>query len=210
MIRDYFDQAYLINLPHREDRKIQSLKECEKIGFVPEVFPAVDGSKENINFHNPLSIPDLQWNSGAAALNLTTIRILEEAKKKKYASILIMEDDIEFHPQINEVIDSCFHELPNDWEMMQFGCMHRRVPYKVTNRIFRIQTADCLHCYAVRDTVYDRLIEEISKMELPLDWVTQYKIQPRGLSYCLMPNFAYQRPSYSNIAQMNVSYTFLK
>jgi GR25 family glycosyltransferase involved in LPS biosynthesis len=210
MLGEYFEQVYLINLPHREDRRIKALAECEKIGLFPQVFPAINGGVEKTPYHNPHDIPGIQWNSGAAALNMTTVRILEDAKKNNYASILILEDDVEFHPQINQIVDENIQDVPDDWEMLLFGCMHRSAPFSVTRRIFRIRRADCLHCYAVRNTMYDLYIEEISKMEWPLDWVTQFRIQPRKRSYCLMPNFAYQRPSYSNIAQMNVSYTFLK
>ncbi|HVD99078.1 MAG TPA: glycosyltransferase family 25 protein [Cytophagaceae bacterium] len=210
MIGQYFDKTYLINIPHRETRRIQSLLECEKVGLDPFVFPAIDGFKEQTPYQNPRNIPAIQWNHGAAALNLTTIKLLEDAKRNKYRSVLILEDDIEFHPQINMIVDEYIDGIPEDWEMIQFGCVHKQTPEKVTYRVFRIRQADCLHCYAIRDTAYDLMIEEILKMNQPLDWITQYKIQPRGRSYCILPNFAYQRAEYSDIAQMNVNYVFLK
>jgi len=210
MIGDYFEHIYLINLEDRKDRLKLALRECEKMGFTPEVFKAVDGTKEDVPYTNPFGIHHVSWNSRAAALAKTTFRLIEDAQQKEYKSILILEDDIEFHPQINEVVDSCFHEIPDDWEMILFGATHKKQPDRITHRIFRLRQSDCLHCYAMRDTVYDFMKEEIQKMELPIDWITQLKVQSRGTSYCVFPNFAYQRPGFSNIVQKHVNYSFLR
>lgn len=210
MIGDYFDHSYLINLERRPDRKERALSECVKVGLKPEVYKAVDGTVEDISFTNPYRVHPVSWNPNAAGLALTTIGILEEAKRKGYKSILILEDDIEFHPQINQIVDENMKDLPSDWEMMQFGVRHVKPPQRVTFRIFRIREGDCLHCYAMNHTVYDVMLEEIKKMERQIDLITKQSIQPRGKSYCLMPNFAYQRPDWSDIGGKKVNYTFLK
>jgi len=210
MLANYFDHCYLINLPKREDRKQRALEECGKIGLVPEVFPAIDGKEENLAFNNPRQIEPIAWNQGAAGLMKTTERILEDAKAKGYDTILILEDDIEFHPQIHEIFDEYEASLPKNWEILQFGCCHRQTPEKINFRIFRIKRADCLHCYAIHSKIYAVFLDEIRKMEQPLDHITMNELQPRGTSYCLYPNFAYQRPDYSDIGSKNVNYSFLR
>ncbi|MBX9853046.1 MAG: hypothetical protein K2X86_14990 [Cytophagaceae bacterium] len=143
---------------------------------------------------------------------LTTLNLINDAKKNGYSSVLILEDDIEFHPQINEIVDRHFNEVPADWELFQFGAVHKKAPERVGEsfRIFRMKESDCLHCYALQSSIYDVMIEEISKMDMQLDMITQKKIHPRGKSYCLVPNFAYQRESFSDIRKKDVYYSFLK
>ncbi|WP_028978941.1 glycosyltransferase family 25 protein [Sporocytophaga myxococcoides] len=210
MLAEFFDHCYLINLPERVDRKELSLLECKAVGLTPEIFPAINGRKDNIVYHNPGNIDPIAWNLGAAGLMKTTELILLDAKAKGYDKILILEDDVEFHPQVNEIFDDYKSTIPDDWEFFQLGCCHKEIPEKVNFRIFRITNADCLHCYGVHSRVYDSYLEKIQKMDMPLDHVSVKYFQPKGTCYCLFPNFAYQRPNFSNIAGRDVNYCFLK
>jgi GR25 family glycosyltransferase involved in LPS biosynthesis len=210
MLDKYFDKCYIINLPKRIDRLERAKKNCNSIGLVDfKVFPAIDGNNsknipENINYDT-----DIGWLPGAVGLVLTTLKILKEAKKNKYDSILIMEDDVQFYGNFQTIFPLFMREIPQDWELIQVGASHLKLPQRIGKYSAKILDANCLHCYAIRDTVYDILIEECEKLEKPIDWITNHTIVTREKSYSPTPNLAIQYADYSNIGLNNVFHYYL-
>lgn len=210
MINNLFEHTYLINLDKREDRLKDATIECDKVGLSFERISAIDGRLLNLDIIEYKGYREVAWNSAAMGLLETTINIIKDAKKNNYKSILILEDDIEFHPQINMILEEHFHEVPSNWEMIQFGSQHIKSPKSIGRRFAMLRGAYCLHCYAVNESVYDLYLELLEKRDKQIDWITAYDIHPRNKSFCISPNFAYQKASFSDIANTSVNYTFLK
>ena len=199
-INSYFDSIYLINLERRRDRLELATKEFNRQGIKFERFNAVDGVffDDYVKYDDKIC-DEKRWTSGAAALVETTRLILLDAIEKKYSRILIMEDDIEFHPDINTVFEQNYQDIPSDWETFYFGLIHMK-PYELlTNFIARVTQSYCCHCYAINSNVFEYMLELISRLDKPIDHFTFDDIQPRGKSYCFVPNLAYQRADYSDI-----------
>lgn len=210
MLNNLFDHVYLINLDRRTDRLSESIKECKKINLTFERFSAIDGREHNLIIQEYPGYKQNAWNAGALGLLETTIKIIKDAKSNNYKSILILEDDILFHPQINDIVAEFFCEVPATWEMIQFGSQHIKTPKSIGRRFAILRGAYCLHCYAVNSNVYDLYLELLERRNKQIDWITAFDIHPRNNSYCISPNFAYQRANFSDIANTDVNYTFLK
>lgn len=210
MLRDYIDHVYLINLGSRYDRLQHADNECRKIGLPYERVEAVDGKKENIKIKPYPGMDSLYWNQGAAGLVKTTYNIICDAIEKGYERILILEDDVEFANNINQMADENFQYVPSDWHMLQLGSLHCREPEMVSKHIARIKFAYCLHCYIVNRPIFEYYKFQLSKMEKQIDLTTVENIQPLGHCYSFEPNLAYQKASYSNITDRNVNYDYLK
>lgn len=212
MLHKYFDKTFLINLDRRQDRLNASKRRCDAIGLEFERFPACDGAKENLTIPSAKEVnqPDCYWNLSAAGLVVTLRRIYEYAKSQNYDSILILEDDVEFHPQINQNVEKWMSEVPNDWETLYFGANHARPFTHITPNVALLGGAYTTHCHAARSTIFDMMIEKLSKMSGPVDVIYANEIHSRGKSYCFRPHLVYQAEDYSDIVKGRVNYDFLK
>ncbi|HWZ21455.1 MAG TPA: glycosyltransferase family 25 protein [Cytophagaceae bacterium] len=210
-INTYFDNVYLINLDRRRDRLELATKECNRQGIKFERFNAVDGLFfDDYVKYDDKTADEKRWTNGAAALVETTRLILLDAIEKKYDNILILEDDLEFNPNINKVFEENYQDIPSDWETFYFGLIHMK-PYKmVSKKIARVSQSFCCHCYAINGTFFEYMLELISKIEKPIDHYTFYDIQPREKSYCFVPNLAYQKADYSDIGMESVHHPALR
>ena len=150
------------------------------------------------------------WNRGALGLVETTINILKDAILNKYDSILILEDDIEFHPYMNKIVDGLWEEIPADWEMIQLGINHNKPCIKVTNSVDRIVAGDCLHAYIVHNSVYEKYLLALEKRDKQIDVVTAEDIQPGGKCYSVRPSVAFQKAGKSNIQERFVNHDYLR
>ena len=92
----YFDKIYCINLNRREDRWNETLEELKKWGLSDSVsrYSAIDGNTLN---------NDTVINNGELGILTTHINIITEAKENNYNNILILEDDIEFTKEIENI-----------------------------------------------------------------------------------------------------------
>ena len=212
MLHQYFDKTFLINLDRRPDRLFSVTKKCEAIGLQFERFSACDGVKEKLQIPTAQEVgqPECYWNLGSAGLSVTLRRIFERAKEENYQSVLILEDDVEFHPQINEFIEKVFKDIPSDWETIYFGANHARPYVHLTPHVVRLGGAYTTHCHAVHSSIFDLMIEQLSLLNNPVDVLYANLIHPRGKSYGIRPHVAYQAQGYSDIVNGVVNYGFLK
>lgn len=208
MLHNFFDQTYLINLDRRPDRLHSAKSECDRIGLPFQRVSAVDGSLENIKLTDELTISNsgVSWNAGAAGLILTVKKILEDSMYQGYESVLILEDDIVFHPDIIQFFQKWLVEIPRDWELIYLSTRHMRPFDIITNNIVRINFGLHTHCWAIHRNIFEPCIDLLKKMDLPLDLMLARDIQTRGKSYGFTMNLAHQTEGYSDIACMQVDF----
>ena len=206
-LNDYFDKFYCINLDRRTDRWAQCLSEFKKIGIKPERFSAIDGR---------LLPKDDQVSPGNIGATASHRSVLCDAKENNFDSVLIMEDDVEFHNNFSELFDSYIKEVPDDWDLLYFGGNHSLnniwmsdPPKKVTDHVYRITKCYAIHCYGVKRTSYEKLITALHGRGKPGD-VLISDVQPELNCYILRPHLAWQRASYSDIEGGHTDYSFLR
>lgn len=212
MLNNYFEKVYLVNLDKRPDRLALASRNCESIGLKYERFAACDGVKERLQIASARETGEhpSYWNLGAAGMVQSLIRLFKKCKEDKVGSVLILEDDVEFHRDINKLVCDWIVDVPGDWETLFFAGNHVKPVTPITAHVARMNFTYTLHCHAVRETVFDLLIDTLSEMRRPADVYYARAIHSRGKSYCFTPNLAYQSPSFSNIVNRNVNYSFLK
>jgi hypothetical protein len=64
--------------------------------------------------------------AGRYALALTQRLILREAGRRGAPAVLLLEDDVVFHPNFRELVGAV--ELPEDWAIFYLGCAHAERP----------------------------------------------------------------------------------
>ena len=114
-----FDQVYIINLPDRQDRRTEIDAEFAKIGdhtdssnvyFFPALRPI-----------NSSGFPTI----GAHGCFLSHLSVLEDALKKGYSRILVLEDDCNFSEALRrrevEVTEAL---LKDDWDIFYGGSLY--------------------------------------------------------------------------------------
>ena len=194
-LKKYFDKVYCINLDRRKDRWEETVTELKKWNLFQDVdrISAVDGNLI-VNKTNLI-------NNGELGLVETHLNLIRNAKNKKYKNILLIEDDIEFTEEINN-LNSYFESLPDNWDMLWFGGNHNKhmglEVNLINDKIIKCSNTYSTHCIAINNSVYDLLISLLSKRQKPVD-VYYSDIQKTYECYSFNPSIAIQRPSFSDI-----------
>jgi GR25 family glycosyltransferase involved in LPS biosynthesis len=195
-LNDYFQEIHCINLDRREDRWQECKEEFNKHNLIVERFSAFDGKDLPIQSN---------LNSGQMGAIYSHRGIIEKAKERNLDNILILEDDVKFDETLNQKFSFISHNIPDDWDVILFGGNHiANNPWSkgeltfVADNVFRVTYSLALHCYAVKNTVYDKAIETLSKMNNTNDALFA-EIQKDINCYIIRPHLAWQRPSYSDL-----------
>lgn len=197
-----FEHIYLINLERRPDRLEAATKQLQSMGISFERIQAVDG--DNINFE--LTTSAHAWNKNSAALAMTTLNILKDAKEKGYKSILIFEDDIEFTYNAKYLLSKVKGLKNDEWDMLHFGTVDKVRPTKYNNSWDKITNSFCCHAYAINSNCYDEYIKELEKLDRPIDHITIDTFQSKGRCFKLKHFICYQKKDYSNIRKRKIKY----
>ena len=204
-LNTHFSHIYCLNLNRRPDRWESAQEQFKQYGIADiERFPAIDGK-------DVISEYSTRLNAGEVGIILSNIKIIEDAKQNKYASILILEDDISFSSELNN-IDSYFAALPENWDAIYIGGnpnthntafgVENRPPHHVNDRIGKMHNTYATHAVGLRESMYDIVIEEIRSLDAQLDVCFQ-RLQNRYNWYCFKSAtgeaIATQMPNYSDI-----------
>lgn len=181
MLINQIDKAVCLILDKRYDRWPKLLEQCQNVGINPEAFIVGRGMKFLYNHEDvdepppvfPGSILYPTWFQRNNAYNafLSHKKILEQAKKDKVKTLLLLEDDAFIEADFLDIIskvESFFEQ--NHWDMIYFGSYQQRHMWNDTNNEHVVQTNGCggLHGCLMKANV----IEKISDFDAlgPLDW----------------------------------------
>lgn len=206
-INEYYDNIFCINLDRRTDRWEECLIEFAKHNLDVKRFSAVDGISLS-------RLPGLT--KGEVGAIHSHREVLQFAKNSKFGNVLILEDDVQFHDDINQMFFTFINEIPKDWDIIFFGANHsenniwmREPLIKVSDHVYKIIRSYANHCYVVKNTAYDKLINALSREDKPND-VLVSDVQKELNCYLFRPHLAWQRPSYSDLQEKFTDYSFLK
>jgi len=122
LLNSYFGENVCINLSRRSDRWVRAQEEFRLHGLnsVRRV-DACDGAA--------MRLPD-GWDYGAGSYGClrSHTSVVNSARDRGCRSILILEDDVEFHPDLNGLFEEYSEQIPSDWDALLFGGMHRAPP----------------------------------------------------------------------------------
>lgn len=208
MIHTYFDHTYVINIPLiYQDRLNLITHQCAQIGLEFEVFPGVDGYRTDFTWDETNTATMPGWTKGAAGLVYTTINIINDAKAKGYKNILILEDDLIFKPNTNKKVEEAMASLPSDWELFHFAATHHIQPDWSGNRLIRLNGSWSCQMYAINSSIYDLYLEELQKVDKPIDVITSEIFHPRSKSYAINPSIIETVPNFSTIRNRFINHS---
>lgn len=202
-----FERTYVINLEHRRDRWLQTLRNLEKMGLVAERFAAVDSAALAASNDVPsgelrkfLERVDGTRNEHKLLATWACMRshltVIQMAKELGLPSVLILEDDCEFEPYSKEVLARVKRQLHGrSWQMLYLGGTLKKGSQRieVSTNLLRVSRVRLAHAYVVRSSLYDRILTEAPVSGLPLDWYYSERLLPSVEAYMVKPTLAYQR-----------------
>ena len=137
---EYFQQIYVINLPHRHDRRREMIEQLNAIGLsfdmtYVRLFEAVRPEASE-------GFPSI----GARGCFLSHLGILRDACDRRFERILILEDDLNFAPDLNARIGNTVAELEKtDWSLFYGGYVANSLPQpEGTGGVVQLESTDLL------------------------------------------------------------------
>ncbi len=203
---EYFDRAYVINLPERVDRRLEmevELSSAEMLG------------SPKIEFFRAIRPPDAGEFVSPAVRGCfeSHLGVLRDARARGLSNVLVMEDDLAISPRLRVDEPKIVARLArNDWAFAYLG--HILDPEPPTGEALvpvsvPIQTA---HFYAVRQPHIDRVIAYLEAMlgrprgdarggPMHVDGAFSWyrESHPDALTLVARPNLGSQRSSRSDI-----------
>lgn len=167
-----------------------------------ERFAAVDGSKTLI----PVNWPE---SSGAYGCLQSHLSVVQQARAQGRESVLIIEDDVLFDERFHEKFRERVRNLPENWDMLFFGCLHHDPPVPVASGIGRLRGSFSTFMYAVRCTVYDAFIRLNTRAKQAVDRNNTI-LQRLFNCYCFIPHLAWVDGSYSDAQGIHTNHWYIK
>lgn len=207
MIKE-FDKVFVINVASYKERRQLSKEKLETIGMQEgldyEFFRATTGKSKFAKFNGDKTVG---WNKNAAGLVYTTRRIIETAKKNKWKSVLIFEDDINFINNFTDLYPKVIKDLPEEYDFFHLNATNMKPPIWKKGMLHTIKEALCCQAYSVHESVYDIYLDELKKSCRPIDETTRILHKQRNRSYCVRPNLVYHVENlYSSLREQIVHY----
>jgi len=136
---------------------------------------------------------------------MSHLGIVKIAKERGYENILIFEDDIELSKDFINLFSQKIKDLPEDWWLVYLGGSghtldgEARVTTKITDHISQTTDTSTTSSYAIHSRAYDKILTDNRYKQCAIDQYYRI-IQKQFPCYVMRPNIAWQRPSYSDIA----------
>jgi GR25 family glycosyltransferase involved in LPS biosynthesis len=203
MINDFFDKVYCLNLDSRRDR----WAECQQIFQQNNL----DVERVSAVYGKDLNLPIEGIKPGAMGCSLSHYFIVKMAKQLGLKNVLILEDDIEFAPDLQDQFNEYVQQLPTDWHMLYLGGNHGiGFPLQpLTANLSQMRFSYTSHAVGLNHTIYDTVLQSIINLRAPVD-VCYAHVQYNNNAFVFNPHLAWQRSSYSDVEQADVNYEFLK
>jgi len=196
---EHIHKVMYINLNHRTDKRSEMEAELSRFGISGERFPAI--------LHNPRIV----------GCSMSHLAVLERAKREGWENVLILEDDFMFvvtKEAFEQELRAFFDlHIPYDVLMISYN-LRNSAPYNsAVCRALDIQTTSG---YIVHNRFYDTLIQNFKEGLAQLiptgeHWnyaIDQYwkRLQPVSEWFCMNLRIGRQRPGFSDISEVFVSY----
>lgn len=224
-IIDYFDHAFLINLPERADRRRRAEQEFKKLGFEIEAAPPGQNPRCKISlfpaikFDDAGSFPSTGYRGSVASHH----RVLELARQTRLKNVLIFEDDVHFNVVKPSVVQTIVDQIPAEWDIIYFGYLTPTLPPSSETGLLRYSTGTIGgHFYAVNGSFFDVIITYMKECQsrpaghpdggsMGRDGTFGHLllVRPQTRVFITSPNLAKQHGTKSDISPKLLDKTFL-
>lgn len=217
---DYFEGAFLINLPHRKDRLRAAKRELERIGWKLDTRMVQQYSAQS--FHDRLGFPSI----GARGCFHSHAECLKRAMASGQRHALMIEDDIAITSSLAGLSSSIIEQLDaNLWDFLYLGHELTGDIPRATARTSEVRLIaphpkteiQTTHFYAVNGRIFSRLIAHLDRIAtgpegddtsgpMPIDGAYNiFRRQNADVKTLIAnPKLGWQRPSRSDIADIRL------
>jgi hypothetical protein len=129
---------------------------------------------------------------------------------KRGADLMFFEDDFELVTGWRGIFDKAWRDLPSDFDLLYLGCNLTRSPKRVTDNLYRVRGAWCLHGVVFSRQFIDWFLNtyDINQRTVIDEWLRA--IAPDRKFYMTYPMICYQRASYSDYVNKEVDYNIFE
>lgn len=208
-LEKYFSGIFCINLRSRADRweecrlefKKQKIKKVIRIDGVPGIPPGLKkygnmgvSSNRGVKTSEEFNRNRLKGRIGCL---MSHLKVIKKAKKEKLNRILILEDDVQFVPNVQLRFDEIVPRIPEEWQLLYLGGNEKGKQQRVNDSVVKVSNMLMAHAIGIDSSVYDELIEMLSACSVPVD-VYYAELQKKHLCFAVDPYLAWQRTSWSD------------
>ena len=202
-LNSFFPYKVCINLDRRPERWDRVQQSFSRFGIGPvHRFAAVEATAVAVP-------PDWQGAAGGYGCSQSHLSVVREARRLQTPHVLIFEDDVVFHDELNDKFPYYIEQLPADWGMLQFGGLHSARPVRHSENLFKTQRSMSTYAYAINCSMYDAFIAINTGSRWPVD-CNNFTLQQRYDCYCFMPHLAWVEDGYSDAQGVDVCHWYLK
>jgi hypothetical protein len=202
-INDAFPRKCCINLDRRPDRWRRMSDRLAANGFEGVVrVAAVDEAA---------TAPPPGWSGtpGAFGCLLSHVSVVRRARDAGADSLLVLEDDVDFAPAFAHRFAGAFGQVPADWDLLYFGCIHRSRPEPVSDAVARVTRAFSTFAYGIRRRAFEPFLAVAESAVAPID-VQLGGLQGELACYCFFPHLAWVEPDFSDVQGMADDHWYIR
>jgi GR25 family glycosyltransferase involved in LPS biosynthesis len=118
-MNDYFDKIYVLSLKRNTDRRALITERLNKVNIDFEFFDACDGQVLN---HLWKKLDNSNFTTqNYVACSISHLSIYNDALSRGFKRILILEDDIKPHKNIQRMFNNIKTQIPDDYDLLYLG-----------------------------------------------------------------------------------------
>lgn len=195
LIQEYFDKIYVLNLKKRTEKLDLISNRLESLDIPFEIFNAVDGSVMKKIWYVFKETSPYFANPNYLATAISHLSIYKDAIEKNYNRILILEDDVKIHKDINNIFSNMISKIPEDWELLYLGyiplsddCQYW--DYNIINNryindiVFWAKNLWGMYSYGISRELMDNIIDIYDK-NFPMELDRYYVLNTQQQKKCL-------------------------
>ncbi len=118
-MNDYFDKIYVLSLKRNIERRELVTRRLNQVGIDFEFFDACDGQVLN-HLWRKLDNPNFTTQNYVAC-SISHLSIYNDAISRGFKRILILEDDVRPHNDIQNLFNIWKEQIPDDYELLYLG-----------------------------------------------------------------------------------------
>jgi len=198
ILNQYFDKIYVINLKKDKEKWKRTSRKLNRLKIRYVRFNAVNGKKYIKQFKN---IKKTLWNNweienkrqiisspGIYGCILSHQKIINDAKINNYRRILIFEDDIFYHKNIEKMQRDMIRILDMEWKLIYLGgSQHRWTNVLIQNGYYYANKTNGTFAYGIDMSIYDEILELIKHPKYPIDYYYNSYFQKKYLCPVIYP-----------------------
>jgi hypothetical protein len=206
----------VISLKRAINRRKKIEEQLSKLNITATIMDAVDSEnltdeQKNKKIHLPNGYRlGETFKPGEIACSMSHINALKIAQKNSWPYLIVLEDDVVLAEDFEKRIIFLFRILPAFWEHIYlsgiprigFGTPPNLQLLNIVPSIF----TECTHSMIIRNTVYQKVINKLSKFETTTDDMYNSMISSKELqSFTYYPFVTYANDDYTYIWDQQIT-----